>query len=52
MEGEHRIKKTGKWIWQRIGSRQNHLFDCEAMHVADAAMLKIIRTRVGRSTNR
>jgi hypothetical protein len=42
MEGEHRIKKSGKWMWERIGSRPNHLFDCEAMQVAAATMLKIV----------
>jgi hypothetical protein len=42
MEGEHRIKKGGKWLWERIGSRPQHLFDCEAMQVAAATMLKIV----------
>jgi hypothetical protein len=42
MESEHRIKKVGKWIWEQIGSRPNHLFDCEAMQVAAATMLKIV----------
>ena len=42
MEDEHRIKKGGKWLWERIGSRPQHLFDCEAMQVTAATMLKII----------
>ena len=42
MESEQRIKKNGRWIWQRIGSRHNHLFDCESMQVAAAFMLKLI----------
>ena len=42
MESEHRIKKNGKWIWERIGSRANHLFDSEALQVAAATMLKIV----------
>jgi hypothetical protein len=42
MESEHRIKKNGKWLWERIGSRPNHLFDSESMQVAAATMLKIV----------
>jgi phage terminase large subunit GpA-like protein len=42
MESEHRIKKNGKWMWERIGSRPNHLFDSESMQVAAATMLKIV----------
>jgi hypothetical protein len=48
MESEHRVKKGGKWMWERIGSRPNHLFDNEAMQVAAATMLKIVgRESVG-----
>lgn len=48
MEGEHRIKKGGKWMWERIGSRANHLWDAESMQVAAATMLKIVgREAVG-----
>lgn len=42
MESEHRIKKNGKWLWERIGSRPNHYWDTEAMQVAAATMLKIV----------
>ncbi len=42
MESEHRIKKNGKWLWERIGSRPNHLWDAESMQVAAATMLKIV----------
>jgi hypothetical protein len=42
MESEHRIKKNDRWIWEQIGSRPNHLFDCESMQAAAATMLKII----------
>ena len=42
MESEHRIKKNGKWLWERIGSRANHLWDAESMQVAAATMLKIV----------
>ncbi len=48
MESERRIKKGGKWMWERIGSRANHLFDCESMQIAAATMLKIVgRESVG-----
>lgn len=42
MESEHRIKKNGKWIYEQIGSRPNHYFDCEAEQVVAATMLKIV----------
>jgi hypothetical protein len=42
MEGEHRIKKGGKWLWERIGSRSQHYWDAENMQVTAATMLKII----------
>jgi hypothetical protein len=42
MESEHRIKKGGKWSWERIGSRANHFWDAENMQTAAATMLKII----------
>jgi len=42
MESEHRTKEKGKWIWLQIGSRPNHYFDCEAMQIAAATMLKLI----------
>jgi Phage terminase large subunit (GpA) len=42
MEGERRVKKGGKWLWERVGKRPQHLFDCEAMQVCAAFMLKLI----------
>ncbi len=42
MESEQRIKKNGKWLWERIGSRPNHLFDAECLQVVGATMLKLI----------
>jgi len=42
MESEQRIKKNTKWVWEQIGSRPNHLFDCEVMSVAAAVMLKLV----------
>ena len=42
MESEHRVNENGKWIWKKIGSRPNHLWDCECMQVVSAVMLKLI----------
>lgn len=42
MESEQRIKKNTKWVWEQIGSRPNHLWDCESMSVAAAVMLKVV----------
>ena len=42
MESEHRIKDGGKWLWKQIGSRPNHLWDCEAMQVVAVVMLKLV----------
>ena len=42
LESEHRVRKGGKWLWERIGKRPNHYLDCEAMQVAAAVMLKLV----------
>ncbi|MCB1209484.1 MAG: phage terminase large subunit family protein, partial [Verrucomicrobiales bacterium] len=42
MESEHRVRKGGKWLWEQIGKRPNHYWDCEAMQVAAAVMLKLV----------
>lgn len=42
MTSERRVQKGGSWIWERIGKRDNHLWDCEAMQIAAAHMLKLI----------
>jgi phage terminase large subunit GpA-like protein len=42
MESERRVRRNGKWIWEQIGARPNHYFDCEAMQAAAATMLKIV----------
>ncbi len=42
MEGEHRVKKGNKWVWEQIGKRPQHFWDAECMSVAAAYMLKII----------
>jgi hypothetical protein len=42
MESEQRVKEKGQWTWNQIGSRPQHIFDCESMQVAAATMLKIV----------
>jgi hypothetical protein len=42
MESERRVRRNGRWMWEQIGYRGNHYFDCEAMQMAAATMLKII----------
>ena len=42
MESERRVRRGGRWIWEQIGARPNHYFDCEAMQAAAATMLKIV----------
>jgi hypothetical protein len=42
MESEQRVRKGGKWLWERIGKRPNHYWDCEVMQVAAAVMLKLV----------
>jgi hypothetical protein len=36
------VKKGGKWMWERIGKRPQHLFDCEVLQICAAFMLKLI----------
>ena len=42
LDSERRVYERGKWIWKQIQNRANHYFDCEAMQVAVAAMLKLV----------
>ena len=42
MASEQRVRKGGKWLWERIGKRPNHYWDCESMQVAAAVMLKLV----------
>ena len=43
MQSEHRVKeKSGKWRWVQIGDRGQHYWDCEAMAVAGAYMIKLV----------
>lgn len=45
MKRETLDKRTKRMVlrWQQIGSRENHLWDCEAMQVVIAVMLKVLR---------
>ena len=47
MESEIRVKDNGKWRWKQVGDRPNHYWDCEAMQVVAAAMLKIVGREFG-----
>lgn len=43
MDSEQRIQqKSGKWKWEQVGKRPNHLWDCEVQAMAVATMLKLI----------
>ena len=42
LDSERRVYERGKWVWKQIQNRANHYFDCEAMQVAVAAMLKLV----------
>ena len=51
MESEHRIKDSKRWIWKQIGSRPNHLWDCEAMQVVAVVMLKLVGREFSSATD-
>lgn len=42
LDSEFRVLERGHWVWKRKGHRDNHYFDCEAMQVCVAFMLKIV----------
>jgi hypothetical protein len=43
LESERRLKKpSGIWLWDQIGKRPNHYWDCEVMITAVMVMAKII----------
>lgn len=42
MESEVRVFEKGSWKWSQIGRTANHLWDCEAMQIVAALMLKLI----------
>ena len=47
MESEIRIKDNAKWRWKQVGDRPNHYWDCEAMQIVAATMLKIVGREFG-----
>lgn len=42
LDSERRVFERGKWVWKQIQNRPNHFFDCEAMQVCAATMLKLV----------
>lgn len=42
MDSERRVKKGNTFVWEQIGHRANHYWDCEAMQIAAVYMLKIL----------
>ncbi len=42
MDGERRVKKNNKPVWEQIGNRDQHLWDAEAMQCVAAVMLKLV----------
>lgn len=41
LDSEQRVKKGNSWEWRQIGKRPNHYWDCEAMQVCAAYMMKL-----------
>jgi len=43
MDSEQRVKQTnGKSVWQQIGARPNHFWDCQCMKICALIMMKLI----------
>lgn len=42
LESERKVQKGGKWVWEQIGNRPNHYWDCEVMQVCAAVMMKLV----------
>jgi len=42
MDSERRVKKGNTFVWEQVGHRPNHYWDCEAMQIAVGYMLKIL----------
>lgn len=42
LDSECRVFEKGRWIWKQNRNRANHYFDCEAMQVCAATMLKLV----------
>lgn len=43
LDSEQRVKKGNSWEWRQIGKRSNHYWDCEAMQVCAAYMMKLFK---------
>lgn len=43
LDSEQRVKKGNSWEWRQIGKRPNHYWDCEAMQVCAAYMMKLFK---------
>lgn len=43
LDSEQRVKKGNTWEWQQIGKRPNHYWDCEAMQICAAYMMKLFK---------
>ena len=43
LDSEQRVKKGNSWEWRQIGKRPNHYWDCEAMQVYAAYMMKLFK---------
>ncbi len=43
LDSEQRVKKRNSWEWRQIGKRPNHYWDCEAMQVCAAYMMKLFK---------
>lgn len=43
LDSEQRVKKGKSWEWRQIGKRPNHYWDCEAMQVCAAYMMKLFK---------
>lgn len=42
LDSERRVFDKGQWRWVQVQNRANHYYDCEAMQVCAATMLKLI----------
>ena len=43
LDSEQRVKKGNSREWRQVGKRPNHYWDCEAMQVCAAYMMKLFR---------
>jgi hypothetical protein len=43
LNSESKFNVGGKWVWKKIGSRENHSWDCEALQVLAASMRGVFK---------